>query len=108
MLAAPAECSIPSRPPRIHSPPTCAAMFSMARYAANVAVYWHIVFYNGRWRAAIQSEAFAVQSAVADELICCRQITRSRNKWKFHLKDGIMNLDGKDYIFQKAGGDAEW
>jgi len=36
------------------------------------------------------------------------KITRSRNKWKFHLKDGIMNLDGKDYIFQKAGGDAEW
>ncbi|XP_043236225.1 transcription initiation factor IIA subunit 1-like [Amphibalanus amphitrite] len=36
------------------------------------------------------------------------KITRSRNRWKFHLKDGIMNLDGKDYIFQKAGGDAEW
>jgi len=36
------------------------------------------------------------------------QITRTRNKWKFHLKDGIMNLNGKDYVFQKANGDAEW
>ena len=36
------------------------------------------------------------------------QITRSRNKWKFHLKDGVMNLSGKDYVFQKAVGDAEW
>ncbi|CAG7724363.1 unnamed protein product, partial [Allacma fusca] len=35
------------------------------------------------------------------------EITRSRNKWKFHLKDGIMNLNGKDYVFQKANGDAE-
>lgn len=39
---------------------------------------------------------------------CFHQITRSRNKWKFHLKDGIMNLSGKDYVFQKAVGDAEW
>lgn len=36
------------------------------------------------------------------------QITRSRNKWKFYLKDGIMNLAGKDFVFQKANGDAEW
>ncbi|KAH8383655.1 hypothetical protein KR009_009944, partial [Drosophila setifemur] len=36
------------------------------------------------------------------------QITRSRNKWKFYLKDGIMNLRGKDYVFQKSNGDAEW
>lgn len=36
------------------------------------------------------------------------QITRSRNKWKFYLKDGIMNITGKDYVFQKSNGDAEW
>ena len=36
------------------------------------------------------------------------QIARSRNKWKFHLKDGIMNLRGRDYVFQKATGEAEW
>lgn len=36
------------------------------------------------------------------------QITRSRNKWKLYFKDGIMSLNGYDYVFQKATGDAEW
>merc|ERR1719481_209975 len=36
------------------------------------------------------------------------KVTRARNKWKFHLKDGIMNLNGRDYVFQKALGEAEW
>ncbi|XP_011162067.1 transcription initiation factor IIA subunit 1 isoform X3 [Solenopsis invicta] len=45
-----------------------------------------------------------------DNVVVCQydKITRSRNKWKFYLKDGIMNLTGKDYVFQKANGDAEW
>ncbi|XP_071580969.1 transcription initiation factor IIA subunit 1 isoform X2 [Temnothorax nylanderi] len=45
-----------------------------------------------------------------DNVVVCQydKITRSRNKWKFYLKDGIMNLSGKDYVFQKANGDAEW
>lgn len=45
-----------------------------------------------------------------DNVVVCQydKITRTRNKWKFHLKDGIMNLQGRDYVFQKAVGDAEW
>uniref|UniRef100_A0A0V0G861 Putative transcription initiation factor iia subunit 1 isoform 2 n=1 Tax=Triatoma dimidiata TaxID=72491 RepID=A0A0V0G861_TRIDM len=45
-----------------------------------------------------------------DNVVVCQydKITRTRNKWKFYLKDGIMNLGGKDYIFQKSNGDAEW
>ncbi|KAF2884025.1 hypothetical protein ILUMI_22143 [Ignelater luminosus] len=45
-----------------------------------------------------------------ENVVVCQydKITRSRNKWKFHLKDGIMNLNGEDYVFQKANGDAEW
>ncbi len=45
-----------------------------------------------------------------ENVVVCQydRITRARNKWKFHLKDGIMNLNGKDYVFQKANGDAEW
>lgn len=45
-----------------------------------------------------------------DNVIVCQydKITRSRNKWKFYLKDGIMNINGKDYVFQKSNGDAEW
>ncbi|KAK9498514.1 hypothetical protein O3M35_003131 [Rhynocoris fuscipes] len=45
-----------------------------------------------------------------ENVVVCQydKITRTRNKWKFYLKDGIMNLGGKDYIFQKSNGDAEW
>lgn len=45
-----------------------------------------------------------------DNVVVCQydKITRTRNKWKFYLKDGIMNLSGKDFVFQKANGDAEW
>lgn len=45
-----------------------------------------------------------------ENVIVCQydKITRIKNKWKFHLKDGIMNINGKDYLFSKANGDAEW
>lgn len=45
-----------------------------------------------------------------DNVVVCQydKINRNKNKWKFYLKDGIMNLNGKDYVFQKANGDAEW
>lgn len=45
-----------------------------------------------------------------DNVVICQydKITRNRNKWKFHLKDGVMNINGRDYVFQKAVGDAEW
>ncbi|CAH1115814.1 unnamed protein product [Psylliodes chrysocephalus] len=45
-----------------------------------------------------------------DNIVVCQydKIIRNRNRWKFYLKDGIMNLSGSDYVFQKATGDAEW
>ncbi|NXX56356.1 TF2AY factor, partial [Scopus umbretta] len=45
-----------------------------------------------------------------DNVIVCQydKIHRSKNKWKFYLKDGVMSFDGKDHVFSKAIGDAEW
>ncbi|KAA0202179.1 hypothetical protein HAZT_HAZT007179 [Hyalella azteca] len=45
-----------------------------------------------------------------DNVVVCLfdKVTRVRNKWKFNLKDGIMNLKGKDYVFLKATGEGEW
>lgn len=45
-----------------------------------------------------------------ENVVVCQydKITRVRNKWKFNLKDGIMNLKGKDYVFMKATGEGEW
>jgi len=45
-----------------------------------------------------------------DNVVVCQydKITRVRNKWKFSLKDGIMCLNNKDYVFLKATGEGEW
>ncbi|CAG7835432.1 unnamed protein product [Allacma fusca] len=56
------------------------------------------------------SEFENMNDVEVDNIVVCQydKITRSRNKWKFHLKDGIMNINGKDHVFQKAEGYAEW
>ncbi|XP_072793863.1 TFIIA-alpha and beta-like factor isoform X1 [Vicugna pacos] len=45
-----------------------------------------------------------------DNVIVCQydKIHRSKNKWKFYLKDGVICFGGRDYVFAKAIGDAEW
>ncbi|WAR19892.1 TF2AA-like protein [Mya arenaria] len=44
-----------------------------------------------------------------DNVVVCQfeKISRNKGKWKFLLKDGIMNLDGKDHIFQRGTGEAD-
>merc|ERR1711971_239752 len=36
------------------------------------------------------------------------RISKARNKWKFNLKNGVINLDGRDYTFLRATGEAVW
>ncbi|KAJ2848077.1 transcription factor IIA subunit alpha [Coemansia brasiliensis] len=45
-----------------------------------------------------------------EHIVLCQyeKVTRSKNKWKCVLRDGIMLLNGRDYLFQKANGDFEW
>ncbi|XP_067941807.1 transcription initiation factor IIA subunit 1-like [Watersipora subatra] len=45
-----------------------------------------------------------------DNVVVCQydKITRSKNRWRFTLKDGIMHLNQRDYVFHKANGEAEW
>ncbi|XP_055974825.1 TFIIA-alpha and beta-like factor [Sorex fumeus] len=45
-----------------------------------------------------------------ENVIVCQydKIHRNKNKWKFYLKDGVMCFGGRDYVFAKAIGDAEW
>ena len=91
---------------------------------------------DGEEDEGVEEEPLASDDDISDDdaselfethnVVVCQydKITRSKNKWKFHLKasrihhvkktflisvqDGIMNLNGKDYVFQKAHGDAEW
>ena len=51
------------------------------------------------------SELFDTENVVVCQY---EKISRSRNKWKFVLKDGVMNLNGRDYVFQKANGEVDW
>ncbi|XP_061914367.1 TFIIA-alpha and beta-like factor [Entelurus aequoreus] len=45
-----------------------------------------------------------------ENVIVCQydKIHRSKNRWKFHLKDGVVCYGGRDYVFSKAIGEAEW
>ncbi|CAF1008759.1 unnamed protein product [Adineta ricciae] len=45
-----------------------------------------------------------------ENVVVCQydKISRTKNKWRFILKSGIMNLEGRDYVFSKATGDADW
>lgn len=45
-----------------------------------------------------------------DNVIVCQyeKVVRNRNKWKLIFKDGIMNLKGKEYVFHRTCGLADW
>ncbi|KAI9030029.1 transcription factor IIA, alpha/beta subunit-domain-containing protein [Phycomyces nitens] len=45
-----------------------------------------------------------------EHIILCLydKVTRTKNKWKCVLKDGIMLVNGRDYLFHRATGDFEW
>ncbi len=45
-----------------------------------------------------------------DHLVLCQfeKVTRVKNKRKCNLKDGIMLLNGREYLFHKATGEFDW
>jgi transcription initiation factor TFIIA large subunit len=45
-----------------------------------------------------------------DNVVVCQydKISRTKNKWRFTLKSGVMHIEGRDYVFSKATGDADW
>lgn len=49
------------------------------------------------------------EEQVLDSLICTfEKVVRNKNKWKLSLKDGVLTVNGKDYMFQRANGEGEW
>lgn len=36
------------------------------------------------------------------------KVQRVKNKWKYVLKDGVANINGKDYVFNRANVESEW
>jgi transcription initiation factor TFIIA large subunit len=45
-----------------------------------------------------------------EHIVLCQfeKVTRIKNKRKTNLKDGIMHLNGRDYLFHKANGEFDW
>ncbi|KAL5103679.1 Transcription initiation factor IIA subunit 1 [Taenia crassiceps] len=46
----------------------------------------------------------------SDNLVVCQyeRVSRSRSKWRFWLRDGIMKIRGRDHLFQKLIVEADW
>lgn len=44
------------------------------------------------------------ENVETDHIILCQyeKVTRIKNKWKCVLKDGIVNIQGKDYLFNRV------
>jgi len=47
--------------------------------------------------------------AESDIVFCTYdKVARVKNKWKCILKDGMIHINGKDYLFAKCTGEFEW
>eukprot|EP00126_Sphaerothecum_destruens_P010979 Sdes_comp20836_c0_seq13m17494 len=48
--------------------------------------------------------------ADVDHLILCQfdKVSRTKSRWKTNLKDGIMHINNRDYLFRKAVGEFEF
>ncbi|EME46425.1 hypothetical protein DOTSEDRAFT_110198, partial [Dothistroma septosporum NZE10] len=44
-----------------------------------------------------------------DNILCTYdKVQRVKNKWKCTLKDGVMSVNGKEWVFHKGMGEFEW
>ena len=44
-----------------------------------------------------------------DTILCTYdKVQRVKNKWKCTLKDGVLNANGKEWLFHKGNGEFEW
>ncbi|KAH8247266.1 hypothetical protein KR038_001199 [Drosophila bunnanda] len=45
-----------------------------------------------------------------ENLVACQYdvVSRARNKWKFLFRDGMMKINGKEFVFKRAEGEAVW
>ncbi|KAI8993966.1 transcription factor IIA, alpha/beta subunit [Trametes punicea] len=56
-------------------------------------------------------EEEGIEGGAADQdIVFCTydKVARVKNKWKCVLKDGMIHINGKDYLFAKCSGEFEW
>ena len=49
-------------------------------------------------------------AGVDKSIVLCmyEKVHRTKNKWKCQLKDGVISIQGKDWVFNRANGEFEW
>ncbi|KAL6745830.1 transcription factor IIA, alpha/beta subunit-domain-containing protein [Haematococcus lacustris] len=54
------------------------------------------------------SEPEEEEEGDVQNFLCCQyeKVTRTKNRWKVSVKEGVFHINGKDYLFKKAQG--EW
>jgi len=56
-----------------------------------------------------EEDPTAAAGADVDIVFCTYdKVARVKNKWKCVLKDGMVHVNGKDYLFAKCNGEFEW
>lgn len=55
-------------------------------------------------------EEQATSGATDGDIVFCTydKVQRVKNKWKCVLKDGVIHMNGRDYLFSKCTGEFEW
>lgn len=55
-------------------------------------------------------EAEGVEDAAGMDIVFCvyDKVARVKNKWKATFKDGLVHINGRDYLFTKCMGEFEW
>ncbi|KAI5818362.1 transcription factor IIA, alpha/beta subunit [Pyronema omphalodes] len=49
------------------------------------------------------------EDEVPQRMLCMYdKVQRTKNKWKCVLKDGVLTINGREYVFHKANGEYEW
>ncbi|KAJ3491230.1 hypothetical protein NLI96_g848 [Meripilus lineatus] len=57
----------------------------------------------------VEREGDSTSSLDTDIVFCTYdKVARVKNKWKCILKDGMIHVNGKDYLFAKCTGEFEW
>lgn len=58
---------------------------------------------------ALRAEGDDEEESDVQTVLCLYdKVQRTKNKWKCVLKDGIVNVNGRDFAFNKANGEFEW
>jgi hypothetical protein len=56
-----------------------------------------------------ESESDNEEVETANLILCqYEKVSRVKNKWKCVFKDGVVHVNGKDYLFNRANGEFEW